>query len=56
MAEFFFLKSVKSDRREFDSYIGLSILNFRQGKIKNTIKYMAKAIETMRTWTEEWQG
>jgi len=44
-AEKYFIFSISYDERHFDSYLGLSILNFRQGKIKATIKYMCQAIE-----------
>lgn len=45
LAEYNFNQSIKYNNYHFDSYIGLSILNYRQGKIKSSISSMCKAIE-----------
>lgn len=45
LAEYNFNQAVKYNKYHFDSYIGLSILNYRQGKIKSSISSMCKAIE-----------
>lgn len=45
LAEYNFNQAVKYNKYHFDSYIGLSIMNFRQGKIKSSISSMCKAIE-----------
>lgn len=45
IAEYNFNQALKYNKYHFDSYIGLSILNIRQGKIKNSINNMCKAIE-----------
>ncbi len=44
-AEKYFFCSLSYDKRHFDSYLGLSLVNFRQGKTKATITYMCQAIE-----------
>lgn len=45
LAEYNFNQTLKYSKYHFDSYIGLSILNFRQGKTKASISNMCKAIE-----------
>lgn len=45
LAEFNFRQALKYNKYHFDSYIGLAILNFRQGKTKASIFNMCKAIE-----------
>lgn len=45
LAEYNFNQAVKYNKYHFDSYIGLSILNYRQGKIKASISSMCNAIE-----------
>ncbi len=40
-----FNQSISIDPRHIDSYIGLAILNYRQGKAKGTVQNMSKAIE-----------
>jgi len=45
IAEYNFNQALKYNKYHFDSYIGLSILNIRQGNIKNSIDNMCKAIE-----------
>lgn len=45
LAEYNFNQSIKYNNYHFDSYIGLSILNYRLGKIKSSISSMCKAIE-----------
>lgn len=44
-AERYFNKSLFANNRHLVSYLGLSILNFRQGNIKKTLLNMSKAIE-----------
>lgn len=45
LAEYNFNQAIKYNKHHFDSYIGLSILNIRQGKTKASISNMCKAIE-----------
>lgn len=45
LAEYNFNKALKYSKYHFDSYLGLSILNYRQGKIKSSISNMCKAID-----------
>lgn len=45
MAKKYFNKSLQYDYRHFDSYIGLSIMNYRLGELRKSIKNMVKAIE-----------
>ncbi|MCC6864955.1 MAG: trypsin-like peptidase domain-containing protein [Ignavibacteria bacterium] len=45
LAEYNFNKAIKIDKKHFDSYLGLSILKYREGKIKSSIQNMCKAIE-----------
>ena len=45
LAEYNFNQALKYNKYHFDSYIGLSILNIRQGNIKTSIGNMCKAIE-----------
>jgi tetratricopeptide (TPR) repeat protein len=45
LAEYNFNQALKYSKYHFDSYIGLSILNIRQGKTKASISNMCKAIE-----------
>jgi len=45
LAEFNFNQALKYNKYHFDSYIGLSILSFRQGKTKASISNMTKAID-----------
>lgn len=45
LAEYNFNQSLKYSKYHFDSYIGLSILNIRQDKIKSSISNMCKALE-----------
>lgn len=45
LAEKYFNKSLKYDRHHFDSYIGLSIMNYRMGNLRRSIGNMSKAIE-----------
>ncbi len=44
-AEKYFNKSLSVNPRHLDSYLGLSIMNHRLGNIKETVKYMYKAIK-----------
>ncbi|MEO8513030.1 MAG: trypsin-like peptidase domain-containing protein [Ignavibacteria bacterium] len=45
LAEYNFNQALKYSKFHFDSYLGLSILNIRQGKTKASISNMCKAIE-----------
>lgn len=44
-AEKYFKKALYNDPKHMDSYIGLSILNYRNNGIKATVENMSKAIE-----------
>lgn len=46
LAEKYFLKALKCDHAHFDSYIGLSLLHYRQKNIRKSLNEMSKAINT----------
>lgn len=46
LAEKYFIKALKNDHNHFDAYLGLSLLYFRQKKLRESLKAMSQAIDS----------